>query len=233
MPLIGLIGGVSPKSTPIYYELIHAAYQAARGGSHSAPLLIYSVDFDEIVTNYNKRDWAGYADVVVNAARHLKAGGATHLAICSNTTHLAAEAAVAETGLPLIHLQDCLAGAMRAQNVRRPLLLGTDYVMRPGQYRDDLGTRFDGDVAVPAENDLMEVNRIIFEELMDAKVKIPSQVWMQQLVERFGQADCDGVILGCTELCLILDQGGVSLPVFDTTAIHARAIADVALGKGV
>ncbi len=228
--LLGLIGGVSPESTPIYYAHLNAAARAARGGAHSMPLLIYTLDFGVMQSLYANSDWRGYAEEIAAAARRLKAGGATALAISSNTSHIGAAAAAEATGLEVIHLLDALATALQDGHARRPLLLGTPFVMEGHFYLPEFARRYDGDVLTPDGADRARVGRIIFDELSKGVVREDSRGEMQEIVRRAVAAGADAVILGCTELCMILGPDDVDPPVYDTTAIHAAALADYALG---
>ena len=225
MKLIGLIGGVSPEATPIYYAHLNAAARAALGGEHSARVLIYTLDYGVMIEHYHHGDWPAFIEEVVKGAKALKAGGAEALVICSNTTHVGADAAAAETGLPLMHIMDALVDAMKAKDVRRPVLLGTPVVMSPGYYRDELGRRFSGELLIPSEEEKATIGRVILDELVNGVVRDESRVALLEIVERHAAAGADGVILGCTELCMILEDGQGSIPIFDTTAIHAQAAA--------
>lgn len=229
MKLLGLIGGVSPQSTAIYYRLLNDAARAHLGGAHSARILLYALDFGVMVRLYDDADWAGYEAEVVKGGMALAAGGAEALVICSNTSHLAAASVAAKTGLPLIHIVDVLAGALKSRGVRRPLLLGTPAVMSGVYYMKALADRYDGETLVPAEADKAEVGRIIFEELANGVV---SPVSRDALLAMIAKHDCDGVILGCTELSMILSQDDLDTPVFDTTALHAAAASAFAASGG-
>jgi aspartate racemase len=228
MKLLGLIGGVSPESTAIYYRLLNNHARTRLGGSHSARLILWSFDFHLIDAAYRAKDWALYKQLVVEAGMALKAAGVEVLMICSNTTHLGAEAVKKETGLPLIHVIDALAAELRRRNVVRPLLLGTPFVMEEGFYRNDLKSRFGVETLVPEAGDRAEVERIIFDELVWGNVSESSRARLLSMVDEARKFGADGVILGCTELSMILSQDGVDLPVFDTTEIHAAAASEFA-----
>lgn len=226
MKLLGLIGGVSPESTAIYYRLLNDHARRRLGGVHSARLLLWSFDFHLLDAAYRAADWDGYRALVVGAGETLKRAGAEALMICSNTTHLAAEAVREKTGLPLIHVVDALAAAIRKTGARRPLLLGTPFVMEGPFYRNDLETRFGVETLVPDAAGREEVRRIIFDELVKGEV---SPVSKRNLLDIVAASDADCVILGCTELCMILAAGDFRMPVFDSTALHAEAACDFAL----
>ncbi len=222
MKLIGLIGGVSTESTMIYYRLLNEAARARLGGEHSANILLYALDYGTMIRHYDARDWPSFIAEVVKGANHLAAAGVEALAISSNTTHVAADAAQEATGLPLIHVLDALTDALNSTGAKKPLLLGTPVVMNGEHYLPALAQRYGGDVLVPTKEEQGEIGRIILDELVNGEVREPSRAALQAIIGRHGG---DGVILGCTELCMILSEEYVDLPVFDTTALHAAAVS--------
>lgn len=222
MKLLGLIGGISPESTAIYYRLLNEQAQAQLGAQHSANILLYAVDYGVVYEQYQRGDWDGYAGEIVKGAKRLKAAGADFLAIASNTSHIGAAPSAAATGLPVLHVLDALVNAMSAAGVKRPLLLGTPFVMADDFYRAELAKRFSGEALAPDEAEQKAVGRIIFDELVNGDVLDGSREELKRMVAR---SNCDGVILGCTELCMILSQNDFEMPVFDTTALHALALA--------
>lgn len=232
MKLLGLIGGVSPEATAIYYRLLNEAARARFGGQHSANLLLYTLDYGVMIDHYDDRDWDAFNAEVVKGAKHLAAAGAEALIITSNTTHVAADAVKDATGLPLIHMLDVLAEEMRRRGVSRPLLTGTPVVMGEAHYRAELGKRFEGDVFVPNADEQAQIGRIILDELVNGDVRDESRAEYIGIINRWRDRGADGVILGCTELCMILNQSHIDLPVLDTTALHAAAAARYAVGDG-
>lgn len=224
MSLIGLIGGVSPESTHIYYRLLNDRTRGHLGGQHSARCLFYMLDYGVMISHYKTQDWTAFKAEVLTAALALKAAGVTALAITSGTTHVAANAIAAATGLPVIHMLDSLSDAMRREQSTRPLLLGTPWVMNGEYFAPALGERFDGTPLIPSETDRDLVGRVIFDELVEGVVKETSRAKIAEMVARYAKDGADGVILGCTELCMILEQADCSIPVFSTTHIHAEAI---------
>ncbi|MEM9618789.1 MAG: amino acid racemase [Pseudomonadota bacterium] len=222
MKLLGLIGGISPESTAIYYQLLNEQAQAQLGGQHSANILLYTVDYGVVYEQYQRGDWDGYAGEIVKAAKRLKAAGADFLAIASNTSHIGAAPSAAETGLPVLHVLDALVDSISAAGVKRPLLLGTPFVMAGDFYRAELAKRFSGEALTPNVAEQKAVGRIIFDELVNGDVLDGSREELKRMVAR---SNCDGVILGCTELCMILSQDDFEMPVFDTTGLHAAALA--------
>ena len=230
MKLLGLIGGVSPEATAIYYRLLNDAARARLGGQHSANLMLYALDYGVMIGHYDNRDWVAFIAEVVKGAKHLAAAGAEALIITSNTTHVAADAVKDATGLPFIHMLDVLAGEMRARNITRPLLTGTPVVMGEAHYRAELGKRFVGEIFVPDTDEQAAIGRIILDELVTGVVKDESRAEYLRIIGRWRDRGADGVILGCTELCMILNQTHTDLPVLDTTALHAAAAARYAFG---
>ena len=231
MKLIGLIGGVSPESTAIYYRLLNDAARARLGGEHSANIILYALDYGVMIKHYDDRNWPHFIDEVVKGGKHLAAAGVEALAICSNTTHVAADAVADATGLPVIHLLDCLARAMGNAGAKKPLLLGTPVVMGEEHYREELAKRYQGDIVVPDPGEQSTIGRIILDELVNGVVVEQSRKEMLAIVDRHIAMGCDGVILGCTELCMILSQEHSRTPVFDTTGLHAKAVSDFAFGE--
>ncbi len=229
MRKLGLVGGVSPESTEIYYRLLNQAARDRLGPRHSANIILYTLDFGVMMDIYEKQDWDAYAGEIVKAAKHLEAGGADALMICSNTSNLAADAVMKATDLPFIHVLDALADAMSNAKVKKPLLLGTSAVMGQGYYQPALRARYDGAVKPPDDDGQTLVGKIIFDELVNGNVFDRSR---KALIEMIKRHDCDSVILGCTELCMILSQQDLDLPVFDTTALHAAAASAFAYGEG-
>ena len=229
MRKLGLVGGVSPESTEIYYRLLNQAAREQLGPRHSANIILYTLDFGVMMEIYERQDWDAYAAEIVTGAKHLEAAGAEALMICSNTSNLAADAVIAATSLPFIHVLDALSDALVAKQVKKPLLLGTSAVMGEGYYQPALRARFGDGVFVPDDNGQALVGKVIFEELVNGDVFDHSR---RALVEMILRHDCDSVILGCTELCMILSQQDLDLPVFDTTALHAAAASAFAFGEG-
>lgn len=231
MKLLGLIGGVSPESTAIYYRLLNAEARKRLGGAHSARLIVWSFDFHLIDAAYRASDWTRYRELAVEAGLALKGAGIDAVMICSNTTHLAAEAVKAATGLPMIHVIDALAAAIEASGAKKPLLLGTPFVMEGDFYRNDLKCRFGIETLVPEADERRVVDRIIFEELVRGDVRESSRRDLLAMAENARRRGADGLILGCTELSLIISQADSDIPVFDTTELHTLAAADYAIGR--
>lgn len=229
MKRIGLIGGVSPESTEVYVRLFNRAARARLGGEHSANFIVWHLDYGVMIRHYHSHDWPRFIDEIVKAGEGLKRAGADALMIGSNTTHVAADALAEATGMRVIHLLDALGQAMNKAGARRPLLFGTPVVMSGEYYRPALAARYDGDPVIPTADDQREIGRIILDELCHGIVTDHSRRILLDIVEAHSEAD--SVILGCTELCLILSQDMTALDVFDTTALHAAAGMAVAFGE--
>jgi len=229
MKTIGLIGGMSWESTAIYYRLLNQMARERLGGLHSAQILLWSFDFAEIETLQAAGDWAAASEAMVAAARRLERGGADGLVICSNTMHKMAGEVQAAVGIPLIHIGDATAGAIREAGARKPLLLATRYTMEQDFYKGFLRERHGIEVAVPDAAGRTVVHDIIFNELCQGVVKPESE---RAYLEVIARADAiDGVIFGCTEVGLLLSPEDLDLPAFDTTPLHARAALDFALSE--
>ncbi len=229
MRTIGLIGGMSWESTAIYYRLVNERVRERAGGLHSARVLLWSFDFDDIARRQASGDWAGAGDALAGAARGLERGGAEVLVLCTNTMHKVADAIVAATTLPFIHLADVTASAIRAAGCRRPLLLATRYTMEDDFYVGRLRLRHGIEAVVPDVQGRGLVHGVIYDELCRGIVRDGSREAILGVVDQARAEGADGVILGCTELGMILDQSHCPEPVFDTTRLHADAAVDFAL----
>ena len=227
MRTLGLIGGVSPESTLLYMRHLNEGVRARLGGEHSAAFLLAHLDYGVMIAHYRAGAWPAFTEEVVKVGKALVRGGAEALMITSNTTHVAADALMAATGAPVIHLLDALAASLAGRGVRRPLLLGTPPVMAGPYYRGALARRYDGEILTPSAPDQRDVESIILDELCLGVVSDASRTRLLRMIKASDQAD--GVILGCTELPMILSQDDLTLPVFDTTALHAAAGVEFAM----
>ena len=223
MKTIGIIGGLSWESTAIYYRLLNEQVRARIGGLHSARLLMWSFDFAAIEAMQAAGDWAGAGAAMQDAAVRLKAGGADLLLIASNTMHKMFDEVEAVAGLPLVHIADATGAAITAAGCRRPGLLATAYTMEQSFYLGRLRERHHLDALVPNEPDRALVHRIIYDELCRGVVSAESKAVYLEIVARLRAAGADSVILGCTEVGMLLSQADLECPVFDTTVIHAQA----------
>ncbi|MCW2243001.1 aspartate/glutamate racemase family protein [Azospirillum canadense] len=232
MKTLGLIGGMSWESTAIYYRHLNEIARNRLGGLHSAKLLLWSVDFAEIAERQHAGDWDGAATILVDVARRLEGAGAEALVICTNTMHKLAGAVELAIGIPLVHIADATAGRLKAAGAKRPALLATRFTMEQDFYTGRLRDRHGLDVLVPDEAGRALVHRVIYDELCRGEVKGDSKAAYLAEIERLRAAGADSVILGCTEITMLIGAGDTDLPVFDTTRIHAEAAMDVALGDG-
>ena len=229
MKTLGLLGGMSSESTAIYYRLLNEGVNARCGGISAASLIVWSFNFAEIAERQAAGDWDGLALTLAHAARRLEAAGADAVMICANTMHKMAEEVQAAITVPLLHIADATGQAILATSCRRPALLATRYTMEQDFIRGPLRTRFGLDALVPGEADRTELHRIIYEELVVGVVKPESKAAFRAMVDALIAEGADGVILGCTELGMVLTQAEIDLPVFDTAMIHVNAGVDFAL----
>ena len=229
MKTIGLIGGMSWESTVVYYQLLNRGARARLGGLHSAKLLLWSFDFADIEAMQAKGDWGGATNAMIDAARALERGGADCVIICTNTMHKMADAVQQSVEIPLIHIADATAMAIKASGAKKPLLLATRYTMEQEFYRGHLRARHGIETMVPDEVGRTLVHDIIYNELCQGILRKDSKEAYLETIQRAQQQGADGVIFGCTEVGLLIAQADFSLPAFDTTALHASAALDFAL----
>ena len=229
MKTIGLIGGMSWESTVPYYRQINETVKAQRGGLHSAKVVLVSVDFHEIEVLQRAGDWEAAGTEMAKAARSLVAAGADFVVLCTNTMHKVAHAIEAAVAIPMLHIADPTAAALKQAGVERVGLLGTRFTMEQEFYRDRL-TQYHGlDVIVPPSVERDAVHRIIYEELCLGTIRPESRQVYQAVMAALVAHGAQAIILGCTEISLLVGDQDSSVPLFDTTAIHARAAALLAL----
>lgn len=228
MRTLGLIGGMSWESTAIYYRHLNELARERLGGLHSAKLLLWSFDFAVIAERQHAGDWSGCADLLVDAASRLERGGADALVLCTNTMHKLAHQLQASVAIPLLHIADATAVAIRRTECRRPALLATRFTMEQEFYKGRLHDRHGLETVVPGEAGRELVHGIIYEELCRGVVRDESKAACLREIDRLREDGADGIILGCTELTMLIGQGDLDLPVFDTTRIHAEAAMDFA-----
>lgn len=231
MKTIGLIGGMSWESTASYYRLINEQVQQRLGGLHSARILLYSLDFAPIERMQAEGDWDGAGMVLAHAARALEAGGADFLLICANTMHKVAPAIEAAVHLPLLHIADPTAEAVTRAGYARVGLLGTRFTMEDNFYIDHLRERHGLDVLVPDQAEREVIHRVIYDELCLGHLVDASRDAYRQIIARLVERGAEAIILGCTEIALLVHASDASVPLFDTTDLHARAAVDQALAS--
>ncbi|MBX9911775.1 MAG: aspartate/glutamate racemase family protein [Beijerinckiaceae bacterium] len=229
MTTIGLIGGMSWESTAVYYRLLNEGVRARRGGLHSADILLHSLDFSPIAEMQARGDWDAAGDVLADSARRLERAGAGCVVLCTNTMHKLADRITGATRVPFLHLADVTARAIKASPSRKPLLLATRFTMEQAFYRDRLAAH-GVEARVPGEAERTDVHRIIYEELCRGEIRPASKARYRGIIaDAVARNGADGVILGCTEIGLLISQDDTALPVFDTTALHVEAALDFAL----
>ncbi len=231
MRVIGLIGGMSWNSTAEYYRLINELIAARLGGLHSAQIVLYSLDFAEIESAQREARWDRAADILVGAGTALKQAGADFLVICTNTMHKVADAVAERAGLPVLHIADAAGSAIAEHGLHQVGLLGTRFVMEEPFYRERLRKGFGIDVLVPEQAERGIVHRIIYEELCLGKIEQTSRQACLRIIEGLEERGAEGIILGCTELPLLIRPGDIQVPLFDTTRLHAEAAVKLALGE--
>ena len=230
MRTLGLIGGMTWHSTVDYYRLINEGVHERLGGSHSAELLLLSIDFEPIEELQGRGDWAGMAKLMGEWARRLEAAGAEGLVICTNTMHRLADSVTGAVSVPLIHIADATAGAIKEKGVATVGLLGTRYTMEMDFYRGRLEKEHGLKVLIPEEPGRTAVHDIIYRELAQGVVREGSRQAYVEVIRGLKRRGAQGVILGCTEIPLLIKAADSPIPVFDTTALHAAAAVEFALG---
>ncbi|AIF47396.1 aspartate/glutamate racemase family protein [Dyella japonica] len=230
MRTIGIIGGMSWESSALYYQWINRAVRDRRGPLHSARLLLDNLDFSQVAQWQRDGDWDTAAQALAASARRLEAGGAECIVLATNTMHKVADAVMHATRLPFIHIADPTGEAIRRRDMNNVLLLGTAFTMNEGFYRSRLLAKYGVHCLLPSEQDRAEVHRIIYDELCTGVISDASQVIYRGIVAKAHADGAQGVILGCTEIGLLLRQEDSPVLLFDTAALHAAAAVDFALG---
>ncbi len=229
MKTIGLLGGMSWESTLTYYTRINTGIRDALGGLHSAKIILYSVEFSAIERLQNLGQWDKAGEQLADAARKIESAGADCLLICTNTMHKVAEEVEAAVSIPLLHIADATALAIKNRGINRIGLLGTRFTMEDDFYRGRLEKKFDIEVCIPEDEDRAMVHRVIYDELCCGIISDDSRNAFLHVVENLARKGAQGVILGCTEISLLIGSKDTSIPLFDTTAIHADAAVHFAL----
>lgn len=229
MKIIGLIGGMSWESTASYYRLLNTFVKEQLGGLHSAKVIVYSVDFHEIERMQREADWAAAGALLANVARSLEAAGANGLIIGANTMHKVAPAIEAAVRIPVLHVADATAAAVRSCGMSTVGLLGTRFVMEQDFYIDRLRDRHGLGVLIPGQRDREIIHRIIYQELVVGKIIAESRKEFERIMATLVAQGAAGIILGCTEFSLLVRPEDCSVRLFDTTSLHARMAIDWAL----
>ncbi|MCW3476709.1 aspartate/glutamate racemase family protein [Limobrevibacterium gyesilva] len=227
--VIGLLGGMSWESSAEYYRIINESVRDRLGGLSSARCLMWSFDFAEIEALQHAGRWDDATALMIEAAQRLERGGADFLLICTNTMHRMADQVQAAIRMPLLHIADPTAERLRAAGMRRVGLLGTAFTMEQDFYKGRLVERHGLEVLVPEEEDRATVHRVIYDELVQGRVEPASRQAYRQVIARLAERGAEAVILGCTEIMLLVQPEDSAVPLYDTTAIHAEAAVELAL----
>jgi len=231
MNTIGLIGGMSWESSAEYYRLLNEEVKRQLGGLHSAKCILYSVDFLEIEHFQARGEWDKAGEVLADAAYSLENAGASFIIICTNTMHKVIDRIQQRITIPILHIADATAHRIVETGLQKIALLGTKYTMEQDFYKARVET-FGITVLVPQAEERVEINRIIYDELCLGEIKDSSKNYYLQVIDNLVQSGAQGVILGCTEIGLLIKQNHVDIPIFDTTMIHAQAAVNKAIQKG-
>lgn len=231
MKTIGLLGGMSWESTETYYRLVNEGVKARLGGLHSARLILYSVDFQEIEELQRAGDWEGAGELLGEAARRVEMAGADFLLICTNTMHRVAGEVERNITIPLLHIADATGEAIRARGMERVGLIGTRFTMEQDFYRERLRERFGLEILIPPADERQRVHDVIFQELCLGRIDQNSRTDYYRIIESLADAGAEAVILGCTEISLLVRPEDTPVALLDTTRIHAETAVAAALAE--
>lgn len=230
MKTIGLLGGMSWESTMTYYQLLNQGVRQRSGGLHSARILLHSVDFAQIEDYQRQGQWQEAGNLLATAASGLERIGADVILICTNLMHKVAPAVAAQIRVPLLHIADATGRAIKDQQLTKVGLLGTRYTMEESFYRQRLQDRYALDLLIPAKPERESIHRIIYQELCHGQFTAAARQTYLAIIENLRDQGAQGIILGCTEIPLLIRQSDTDLPLFDTTALHAQAALAFAFG---
>lgn len=229
MRKIGLIGGMSWESSQVYYEIINEKVREVLGGFHSAKCVMESVDFAEIERLQHIGDWNALNKIMVESAKNLERAKAEIIVLCTNTMHLCSEEIIKNVNIPFLHIAVATGKKIKEKNIKKVLLLGTKFTMEKDFFKDIIHNDFGIEVIIPNEDDRKIVHKIIYEELVHGKIKPESKKKYQKIINDSMKNGAEGVILGCTEIPLLIKDIDVDIPTFDTTSIHAESAVEFAL----
>ena len=229
MKTIGLVGGMSWESSLVYYRLINEGVKEKLGGFHSCKSVMYSVDFAEIEEIQHQENWKRLGELMIDAARKVEAGGADFIVICTNTMHKLAEVIEENTSIPLLHIADATAEHSKKQGIQRVGLLGTRFTMEQDFYKERLKEKHGIEVIIPEENEREIVHQVIYQELVKGIIRESSREAYLKVIDHLAARGAQGIILGCTEIPLLIRQKDCSVKVFDTTTLHAQYAVETAL----
>ena len=229
MKTIGLIGGMSWESSIVYYELINKEVRKSLGGFHSCKSLMFTVDFDHIVKLQHEGKWEELDAIMVDAAQRLERGGADIIVLCTNTMHLCAPAIKQNISIPFLHIAEAAGLEIVKQNIHKVALLGTRFTMEKDFYKNVLAEQFNIEVIIPTDDEMDKIHQIIYGELVQGEIKDESRKVYQDIIKNLENRGAEGVILGCTEIPLLISDADVDIPTFDTTRLHAEKAVEWAL----
>lgn len=229
MKTIGLIGGMSWESSLLYYQIINERVKERKGGHHSAKSLMYSVDFQEVKDLQHQANWTAATKIMIESAQKLEAGGADVIVICTNTMHKMALEVMNSVSIPLLHIADATANKIISDKIKKVALLGTAFTMEEEFYKGRLINRFGLEVMVPDEADRVVIHDIIYHELCLGIINEHSKNKYLEIIDSLIGKGAEAVILGCTEITMLISQEDCSIPIYDTTRLHAEAAVDFAL----
>ena len=220
MKTIGLIGGMSWESTQSYYQLLNQGIKNKLGGLHSAKIVLVSLDFAEIAMLQQQQDWPQMAEILIKAAKQVEAAGADYLLICTNTMHKLAKQVQAAVAIPLLHIADAVGENLIQHNFKKVALLGTQFTMEQDFYKQRLANKFAIDVLIPDAQGRETVHRVIYDELCKGVISPQSKAEYLTIIDNLTQQGAEAIILGCTEIALLVQQADTSIPLLDSTALH-------------
>lgn len=229
MKTIGLIGGISWESTLEYYRVINEYTKERLGGFHSAKIFMYSVDFAEVEVRQHQGKWDELTGLMIDAAQRVERAGAEVLVICANTMHKMAPDVQKQIRIPILHIGDAAADAVKSRSLKKVGLLGTRFTMEQDFYKQRLIQKHGLEVIIPEEKERDEIHGILYNELCLGEIRDRSKEVFQRIIANLAARGAQGIILGCTEIPLLVSQGDYEIPLFDTTTLHARAAVDYAL----
>ena len=229
MKTIGLIGGMSWESSAVYYDLINKKVRDILGGFHSCKSIMVSVDFAEIEKLQHSDEWEKLDKIMVESAKHLEAAGADIVVLCTNTMHLCTPAILENISIPFLHIAEATGLEIVSRNIKKVALLGTKFTMEKDFYKKYISDNFGIEVIIPTNEEREDVHRIIYEELVHGIIKNESRETYKQIIGNLEKRGAEGVILGCTEIPLLISETDVNIPTFDTTTIHAEKAVEWAL----
>lgn len=231
MKTIGMVGGMSWESTLEYYRILNESVKEKLGGFHSAKCILYSVDFEEVERLQHLGEWDSLTKLMILAAKKVESAGADFILICTNTMHKMADEVQDAIHIPLLHIVDVTAEAIQANGQNRVGLLGTKFTMEQDFYKKKLQDKYGFDVLIPSEEERQVIHDILYVELCLGKIEEPSRNKFKDIIHNLIDRGAQGIILGCTEIPLIVAQKDYEVPLYDTTALHARAAVEYAIPK--